>query len=53
MKTQNNKLDFRKISVTELNDKQLLEVDGGTSPTITVSSAGCVSVVVHITRWLF
>ena len=32
MKTQNNKLAFNKSSVTELNDAQLLEVDGGTTP---------------------
>ncbi|WP_417291546.1 class IIb bacteriocin, lactobin A/cerein 7B family [Corallibacter sp.] len=41
MKTQNNKLAFNKSSVTELNDSQLLEVDGGTTPV-------CVGVIIGL-----
>jgi len=37
MKTQNNKLDFSKNSLVELNDKDMLSVDsGGVSITIYV-----------------
>ena len=32
MKTQKNKLIFKKDDVVELNETQLLEVDGGTTP---------------------
>jgi len=32
MKTQNTKLAFKKNSLVELTESQLLEVDGGTSP---------------------
>ena len=32
MKTQNTNLAFNKSSVTELNDNQLQDVNGGTSP---------------------
>jgi hypothetical protein len=32
MKTQNNKLDFRKNSVVELNDTQLEDINGGSTP---------------------
>jgi hypothetical protein len=34
MKKQNvnNKLSFNKIAVTELNDSQMHDVDGGSSP---------------------
>ena len=34
MKKQNpnNKLAFNKVAVIELNDKQMYDVDGGTSP---------------------
>lgn len=42
MKTQKSELNFNKSSVTELNDKQLLEVDGGTT-------AGCIALTKKIT----
>ena len=29
MKTQNNKLQFKKDSITELNDQQMIGVNGG------------------------
>lgn len=32
MKTQNIKLNFKKDSIVELNETQLLNVNGGTSP---------------------
>ncbi|RLJ63310.1 lactobin A/cerein 7B family class IIb bacteriocin [Lacinutrix venerupis] len=35
MKTQNTSLAFNKSSVTELNDNQLQDVNGGTSPVCT------------------
>lgn len=52
MKTQNRNLAFNKNSVIELNDSQLLEVDGGTTPVcfyvgyaVLASSGGCGAVV--------
>jgi len=39
MKTQNTKLTFRKDSLVELNETQLISIDGGSSP-------ACVTVVV-------
>ena len=43
MKNQNtNKLAFNKLAVVELNDKQMHDVDGGTSPL-------CVGVIIGIT----
>ena len=52
MKTQNAKLNFRKDSIIELNEAQLLDVDGGTSPVCfyvgyaaLASSGGCGAVV--------
>ena len=48
MKTQkNNKLDFRKASIAELNDNELYDVKGGT---LTLSSTACSRVVVSIIR---
>ncbi|WP_044401222.1 class I lanthipeptide [Lacinutrix sp. Hel_I_90] len=45
MKTQslNKRLGFNKSSVLELNDAQLLDIKGGTTPLV-VSSMGCVNV---------
>lgn len=40
MKTQQNTLAFRKNAVVELNNQQLLTVNGGTSPA-TASSIPC------------
>lgn len=31
-KNENNRLVFNKLAVTELNDNQMYDVDGGTSP---------------------
>ena len=59
MKKQNaNKLVFAKINVAELNDYQMYNVNGGTSPAVTssmpcaaaveaaaASSTGCIAVV--------
>jgi len=44
MKKQNpsNKLAFNKVAVTELNDKQMNDVDGGTTPV-------CVGVIIGLT----
>lgn len=39
MKTQNNKLIFKKDSVLELNETQLVNIDGGSTP-------ACVTVVI-------
>ncbi|RLJ63307.1 lactobin A/cerein 7B family class IIb bacteriocin [Lacinutrix venerupis] len=41
MKTQNTNLAFNKNSVTELNDNQLQDVNGGTSPV-------CVGVIISL-----
>jgi lactobin A/cerein 7B family class IIb bacteriocin len=48
MKKQNvnNMLAFNKAAVTELNDNQLLDVNGGTSPAVPVVLA--VAVAVHV-----
>lgn len=49
MKTQKaNRLDFTKNSVVELNEVELLDVDGGTSPLCVIavaSSAQCVGIL--------
>ncbi|WP_343696372.1 class I lanthipeptide [Flavobacterium sp.] len=43
MKNQNtNKLAFNKVAVIELNDKQMHDVDGGTSPL-------CIGVIIGLT----
>ena len=43
MKNQNpNKLAFNKAAVAELNDKQMHDVDGGTSPL-------CIGVIIGLT----
>ena len=39
---QNNKLAFNKVAVIELNDKQMDDVDGGTSPL-------CIGVIIGLT----
>ena len=46
MKKQNgmNKLAFNKAAVVELNNVQLQDVNGGTSPTVT-SSTWCVGAI--------
>ncbi|WP_452602990.1 class IIb bacteriocin, lactobin A/cerein 7B family [Pontimicrobium sp. MEBiC06410] len=50
MKTQKaNRLDFTKNSVVELNEVELLDVDGGTSPLCVIavaSSVKCVGILV-------
>ncbi|WP_395056132.1 class IIb bacteriocin, lactobin A/cerein 7B family [Flavobacterium sp.] len=57
MKKQNanNRLTFNKVAVTELNNSQIMNVNGGSTPT-TVSSASCAiaiaSAVVAIWDWL-
>jgi len=38
MKTQKQKLEFHKNDVLELNDNQMLDVNGGTSPTHIICS---------------
>jgi len=49
MKTQNNKLDFTKNSVVELNDQQLTGVaGGGESVGISISFHKVTSVVIPI-----
>lgn len=49
MKTQTqNKLAFRKSSVAELNNSQMQDVNGGSTPTTTTSAAsttGCLVVL--------
>jgi lactobin A/cerein 7B family class IIb bacteriocin len=49
MKKQNgiNKLAFNKAAVMELNDNQIMSVNGGSTPT-TVSSAACLIAVASI-----
>jgi lactobin A/cerein 7B family class IIb bacteriocin len=44
MKKQNpaNKLAFNKAAVTELNDNQMYDVDGGTTPV-------CIGVIIGLT----
>lgn len=37
-KNQNNKLNFNKLAVTELNDSQMQNVDGGTITPIRTTS---------------
>lgn len=48
MKKQNiNKLAFKKAGIIELNDNQMYEVDGGSTPVCVAtaaSSAGCAGV---------
>jgi lactobin A/cerein 7B family class IIb bacteriocin len=46
MKKQNanNKLVFNKAAVVELNDNQLQNINGGTSPTVT-SSGWCLGII--------
>jgi hypothetical protein len=46
MKTQNNKLNFKKNSIVELNDDSMNSVNGGSTPTIL--SIIVVSIVVSI-----
>lgn len=50
MKTnKNNKLNFRRDTVLELNDSHLYHINGGTSPpagSAIASSAGCASAAV-------
>jgi hypothetical protein len=41
MKTQNTKLEFKRNSIVELNDNQLNDVNGGTSPLTITSSPVC------------
>jgi len=56
MKTQKQKLDFRKRSITELNDGQLLRIEGGTTvPCAAASSDRCLSLAVtlSIVIWTF
>ena len=60
MKTQNTKLDFRTHGLIELNDNQMLETQGGTTPACAAavalanaSSAGCASVSAAVVAWLF
>ncbi|WP_156133139.1 class I lanthipeptide [Lacinutrix sp. Hel_I_90] len=49
MKTQNNnKLDLRKQSLVELNDTQLQDVNGGTSPIAITSSSVCLRVTIRV-----
>lgn len=43
MKTQNRNLAFNKSSIVELNDAQLLEVDGGTTPVCAWAAAAAVA----------
>ena len=46
MKTQKvNKLDFTKSSIVELNEGQLLDVDGGTTPVCVMAAASSVNCV--------
>lgn len=48
-KSKHNKLDFTKNSVIELNDTQMLEIDGGTSvvcATAAATSVACVGILV-------
>ncbi|WP_452598612.1 hypothetical protein [Pontimicrobium sp. MEBiC01747] len=60
MKTQNSKLSFKTNDLVELNDNQMLETEGGTTPACAAaavvanaSSAGCASVAAAIVAWLF
>jgi len=48
MKKQNanNKLAFNKVAVIELNDKQMHDVDGGTSPL-------CIGVIIGLTITIY
>jgi hypothetical protein len=48
MKKQNpnNKLAFNKVAVTELNDTQMYDVDGGTTPLCTVVITITITIVV-------
>ncbi|WP_082041739.1 class IIb bacteriocin, lactobin A/cerein 7B family [Lacinutrix sp. Hel_I_90] len=41
MKTQNKNLAFNKSSVVDLNDNQLMDVNGGTSPL-------CVGIIISL-----
>lgn len=45
----NNKLVFNKSAVVELNDSQLLDVNGGTSSLATVSTLPCIIAVSVVT----
>lgn len=40
MKTQNNKLVFNTHTMVELSDKNMLDIEGGSTPAAT-SSGGC------------
>ncbi|WP_044401240.1 hypothetical protein [Lacinutrix sp. Hel_I_90] len=49
MKTQNtNKLEFIKRDLLELNDSQLLDVNGGSTPTTLLCSIIIVSIITTI-----
>lgn len=50
MKTQEKKkLEFKKNSITELNDSEMYKVDGGTTvPCAIASSEACVSIATLI-----
>ena len=41
MKTHKNKLNFSKNSLVELNKKELLNINGGTSDALPISSCIC------------
>ncbi|WP_044401236.1 class I lanthipeptide [Lacinutrix sp. Hel_I_90] len=44
-KQESNKLDFTKKSIIELNEGQLMEIDGGTSPICIIAIASSVKCV--------
>ena len=46
MKTQNNKLAFNKSAVVELNDDQLQDVNGGSTPGCYLVISFLVSVII-------
>ncbi|WP_452599164.1 class I lanthipeptide [Pontimicrobium sp. MEBiC01747] len=45
MKTQKRKLEFNKSDVLELNNSQMLDVNGGTSPT-TIACSIIISIII-------
>ena len=48
MKTQNKKLEFKKDSIIELNDRQLIGIEGGGSVGVSISFHEITSVVIPI-----
>jgi len=53
MKTQNNTLKFNKNTMVELNNDDLLDVNGGSTPAVAAaSSGGCLMAAGAALAWV-